>query len=124
MFVYASLICVAFSAHGCVAIPINICRPYVPGAEADGALDKARKHKKRQLEDTLNLVLKKRKVIDQHFDELEECFLVFGLGVSLGWLVVDESLVLRFFSSRYFIFKFIFNRLAVYSDCLFHLVYT
>ena len=32
-------------------------------AEADGALDKARKHKKRQLEDTLNLVLKKRKVI-------------------------------------------------------------
>lgn len=31
-------------------------------AEADGALDKARKHKKRQLEDTLNLVLKKRKV--------------------------------------------------------------
>lgn len=33
------------------------------GAEADGALDKARKHKKRQLEDTLNLVLKKRKVM-------------------------------------------------------------
>ena len=31
-------------------------------AEADGALDKARKHKKRQLEDTLNLVVKKRKV--------------------------------------------------------------
>lgn len=31
-------------------------------AEADGALDKARKHKKRQLEDTLSLVLKKRKV--------------------------------------------------------------
>lgn len=30
--------------------------------EADGALDKARKHKKRQLEDTLNLVMKKRKV--------------------------------------------------------------
>ncbi|CAL5444736.1 unnamed protein product [Camellia sinensis] len=30
--------------------------------KADGALDKARKHKKRQLEDTLNLVLKKRKV--------------------------------------------------------------
>ncbi|KAH6797390.1 proline-rich family protein [Perilla frutescens var. hirtella] len=29
--------------------------------KADGALDKARKHKKRQLEDTLNLVLKKRK---------------------------------------------------------------
>lgn len=33
------------------------------GVEADGALDKARKHKKRQLEDTLNLVIKKRKVI-------------------------------------------------------------
>ena len=32
------------------------------GAEADGALDKARKHKKRQLQDTLSLVLKKRKV--------------------------------------------------------------
>ena len=32
-------------------------------AEADGALDKARKHKKRQLEDTLHLVIKKRKVI-------------------------------------------------------------
>jgi WW domain-binding protein 11 len=31
-------------------------------AEADGALDKARKHKKRQLEDSLNLVMKKRKV--------------------------------------------------------------
>ncbi|CAN4099342.1 unnamed protein product [Withania somnifera] len=29
--------------------------------KAEGALDKARKHKKRQLEDTLNLVLKKRK---------------------------------------------------------------
>ncbi|KAL0911425.1 hypothetical protein M5K25_019565 [Dendrobium thyrsiflorum] len=29
--------------------------------KADGALDKARKHKKRQLEDTLNLVMKKRK---------------------------------------------------------------
>lgn len=35
---------------------------FLIGAEADGALDKARKHKKRQLEDTLNLVLKKRKV--------------------------------------------------------------
>ena len=31
-------------------------------AEADGALDKTRRHKKRQLEDTLNLVLKKRRV--------------------------------------------------------------
>jgi hypothetical protein len=33
------------------------------GAEADGALDKARKHKKRQLQDTLSLVLKKRRVM-------------------------------------------------------------
>jgi hypothetical protein len=32
-------------------------------AEADGALDKARKHKKRQLQDTLSLVLKKRRVM-------------------------------------------------------------
>jgi hypothetical protein len=32
------------------------------GAEADGALVKARKHKKRQLEDTYNLIVKKRKV--------------------------------------------------------------
>ncbi|KAG5516743.1 hypothetical protein RHGRI_005397 [Rhododendron griersonianum] len=31
-------------------------------AEADGALDKARKDEKRHLEDTLNLLLKKRKV--------------------------------------------------------------
>lgn len=31
-------------------------------AEAEGPLEKTRKHKKRQLEDTLNLVLKKRKV--------------------------------------------------------------
>ncbi|KAM0979705.1 hypothetical protein ACFX13_015798 [Malus domestica] len=29
--------------------------------KANGALDKARKHKKRQLEDTLNLVIKKQK---------------------------------------------------------------
>lgn len=35
---------------------------FVNFAEADGALDKARKHKKRQLEDTLNLVIKKREV--------------------------------------------------------------
>jgi hypothetical protein len=35
---------------------------YFVGAEADGALDKARKHKKRQLEDTYNLIVKKRKV--------------------------------------------------------------
>lgn len=40
---------------------ILICSILI-GAEADGALDKARKDKKRQLEDTLNLVIKKRKV--------------------------------------------------------------
>lgn len=33
-------------------------------AEADGALDKTRRHKKRQLEDTLHLVMKKRKVTE------------------------------------------------------------
>lgn len=32
-------------------------------SEADGALDKTRRHKKRQLEDTLHLVMKKRKVL-------------------------------------------------------------
>lgn len=35
-------------------------------AEADGALNKAIKHKKRQLEDTYNLVMKKRKVTCTH----------------------------------------------------------
>lgn len=35
---------------------------FILTTEADGALDKARKHKKRQLEDTLNLVIKKRRV--------------------------------------------------------------
>ncbi|XP_024526121.1 WW domain-binding protein 11 [Selaginella moellendorffii] len=37
--------------------------------EADGALDKTRRHKKRQLEDTLNLVLKKRK---EYVDKMKE----------------------------------------------------
>ncbi|CAI0399154.1 unnamed protein product [Linum tenue] len=37
--------------------------------KADGALDKARKHKKRQLEDTLNLVMKKRK---EYTDKMKE----------------------------------------------------
>lgn len=41
-------------------------------AEADGALDKARKHKKRQLQDTLNLVIKKRKV-------MKRCCVIFLL---------------------------------------------
>jgi hypothetical protein len=45
-----------------ILLPIeNHCALFVV-AEADGALDKARKHKKRQLEDTLNRVIKKQKV--------------------------------------------------------------
>ncbi|CAM8919217.1 unnamed protein product [Rhodiola kirilowii] len=40
--------------------------------KADGALDKARKHKKRQLEDTLNLVLKKRKEYEEKLKEKGE----------------------------------------------------
>ncbi|KAF9671665.1 hypothetical protein SADUNF_Sadunf12G0071200 [Salix dunnii] len=44
--------------------------------KADGALDKARKHKKRQLEDTLSLVLKKRRVLHT-FLLLTNCIFVF-----------------------------------------------
>jgi hypothetical protein len=40
----------------------SILMDYQCLAEADGALDKTRRHKKRQLEDTLHLVMKKRKV--------------------------------------------------------------
>ncbi|PHT46200.1 hypothetical protein CQW23_15358 [Capsicum baccatum] len=40
--------------------------------KAEGALDKARKHKKRQLEDTLNLVLKKRKEYEEKTKEKGE----------------------------------------------------
>ncbi|KAJ8559893.1 hypothetical protein K7X08_003951 [Anisodus acutangulus] len=40
--------------------------------KAEGALDKARKHKKRQLEDTLNLVLKKRKEYESKMKEKGE----------------------------------------------------
>ncbi|XP_072956359.1 protein EARLY FLOWERING 5-like [Typha angustifolia] len=40
--------------------------------KADGALDKARKHKKRQLEDTLNLVMKKRKEYEEKMREKGE----------------------------------------------------
>ncbi|KAL3640634.1 hypothetical protein CASFOL_015602 [Castilleja foliolosa] len=40
--------------------------------KADGALDKARKHKKRQLEDTLNLVIKKRKEYEDKMKEKGE----------------------------------------------------
>lgn len=44
----------------------------IDSSEADGALDKARKHKKRQLEDTLNLVIKKRKVIAKPYAHWRE----------------------------------------------------
>uniref|UniRef100_A0A7I4DHP1 Uncharacterized protein n=1 Tax=Physcomitrium patens TaxID=3218 RepID=A0A7I4DHP1_PHYPA len=43
-------------------------------SEADGALDKTRRHKKRQLEDTLHLVMKKRKVFRRPFSE-QNCLL-------------------------------------------------
>uniref|UniRef100_A0A1J3DGE0 Wbp11/ELF5/Saf1 N-terminal domain-containing protein n=1 Tax=Noccaea caerulescens TaxID=107243 RepID=A0A1J3DGE0_NOCCA len=41
-------------------------------SKAEGALDKARKHKKRQLEDTLKMVVKKRKEYDEKKKELGE----------------------------------------------------
>ncbi|KAJ6374427.1 hypothetical protein OIU78_030031, partial [Salix suchowensis] len=40
--------------------------------KADGALDKARKHKKRQLEDTLSLVIKKRREYEDKMKEKGE----------------------------------------------------
>ncbi|KAJ4712199.1 WW domain-binding protein 11 [Melia azedarach] len=46
--------------------------------KADGALDKARKHKKRQLEDTLNLVLKKRKEVQEKMKEKGEAPVMFS----------------------------------------------
>ncbi|KAK8918280.1 hypothetical protein KSP39_PZI021524 [Platanthera zijinensis] len=46
--------------------------------KADGALDKARKHKKRQLEDTLNLVLKKRKEYEEKMREKGEAPIMFS----------------------------------------------
>nr|XP_010933997.1 protein EARLY FLOWERING 5 [Elaeis guineensis] len=46
--------------------------------KADGALDKARKHKKRQLEDTLNLVLKKRKEYEEKMREKGEAPVMFS----------------------------------------------
>ncbi|XP_068643599.1 protein EARLY FLOWERING 5-like [Aristolochia californica] len=46
--------------------------------KADGALDKARKHKKRQLEDTLNLVLKKRKEYEEKMHEKGETPVMFS----------------------------------------------
>ncbi|XP_021904620.1 formin-like protein 5 isoform X2 [Carica papaya] len=46
--------------------------------KAEGALDKARKHKKRQLEDTLNLVLKKRKEYEEKMKEKGETPVMFS----------------------------------------------
>ncbi|XP_073059632.1 protein EARLY FLOWERING 5-like [Primulina eburnea] len=46
--------------------------------KADGALDKARKHKKRQLEDTLNLVIKKRKEYEDKSKEKGEATVMFS----------------------------------------------
>ncbi|GAB2240663.1 hypothetical protein Droror1_Dr00021181 [Drosera rotundifolia] len=46
--------------------------------KAEGALDKARKHKKRQLEDTLNLVLKKRKEHEEKSKEKGEAPVMFS----------------------------------------------
>ncbi|KAL2465295.1 Uncharacterized protein Adt_41146 [Abeliophyllum distichum] len=46
--------------------------------KADGALDKARKHKKRQLEDTLNLVIKKRKEYEDKLKEKGEAPVMFS----------------------------------------------
>ncbi|XP_059638599.1 protein EARLY FLOWERING 5-like [Cornus florida] len=46
--------------------------------KAEGALDKARKHKKRQLEDTLNLVIKKRKEYEDKLREKGEAPVMFS----------------------------------------------
>ncbi|KAG2640613.1 protein EARLY FLOWERING 5-like isoform X1 [Panicum virgatum] len=46
--------------------------------KADGALDKARKHKKRQLEDTYNLIVKKRKEYEQKMKEKGEQPVMFS----------------------------------------------
>ncbi|XP_078442386.1 proline-rich family protein isoform X1 [Wolffia australiana] len=46
--------------------------------KADGALDKARKHKKRQLEDTLNMVVKKRKEYEEKMREKGETPVMFS----------------------------------------------
>ncbi|KAF9604268.1 hypothetical protein IFM89_004974 [Coptis chinensis] len=46
--------------------------------KADGALDKARKHKKRHLEDTLNLVMKKRKEYEEKSREKGETPVMFS----------------------------------------------
>ncbi|KAG9152831.1 hypothetical protein Leryth_017654 [Lithospermum erythrorhizon] len=46
--------------------------------KAEGALDKARKHKKRQLEDTLNLVIKKKKEYEEKMKEKGEPPVMFS----------------------------------------------
>ncbi|KAJ6888839.1 protein EARLY FLOWERING 5-like [Populus alba x Populus x berolinensis] len=46
--------------------------------KADGALDKARKHKKRQLQDTLSLVLKKRREYEDKMKEKGETPVMFS----------------------------------------------
>ncbi|KAG5028030.1 hypothetical protein AAZX31_05G030000 [Glycine max] len=46
--------------------------------KADGALDKARKHKKRQLQDTLNLVIKKRREYEDKMREKGETPVMFS----------------------------------------------
>ncbi|KAJ6688296.1 WW DOMAIN-BINDING PROTEIN 11 [Salix koriyanagi] len=46
--------------------------------KADGALDKARKHKKRQLEDTLSLVIKKRREYEDKMKEKGENPVMFS----------------------------------------------
>ncbi|GAB2283401.1 Protein EARLY FLOWERING 5 [Dionaea muscipula] len=46
--------------------------------EAEGALDKARKHKKRQLEDTLVVVIKKRKEYEEKMKEKGEAPVMFS----------------------------------------------
>ncbi|KAJ7956320.1 WW domain-binding protein 11 [Quillaja saponaria] len=46
--------------------------------KADGALDKSRKHKKRQLQDTLNLVMKKRREYEDKMKEKGEAPVMFS----------------------------------------------
>ncbi|KAK4264251.1 hypothetical protein QN277_025458 [Acacia crassicarpa] len=60
--------------------------------KADGALDKARKHKKRQLQDTLNLVLKKRKEYEDKMREKGETPVMFShLGLPRRRTTAEEE---------------------------------
>ncbi|WOL08040.1 hypothetical protein Cni_G16792 [Canna indica] len=64
--------------------------------KADGALDKARKHKKRQLEDTLNLVLKKRKEYEEKMREKGETPVMFShLGPPRRRTTAEEDEMVR-----------------------------